>query len=87
MYLCELFLLAHIIYGGVHEAATFYIKYILAIQDVAAMFGVIYIYARRGTTSCFYHRALTTYAWTNNSGVSPSLNVFSPECFVGFMRI
>ena len=43
MYLCELFLLAHVIYGGVLcvGAATFYIKYTLAFQDVAAMFGVI----------------------------------------------
>ena len=44
MYLCELFLLAHVIYGGVLRVgtATFYIKYTLAFQDVAAMFGVIY---------------------------------------------
>ena len=45
MYLCELFLLAHVIYGGVPRvgAAAFYIKYTLAFQDVAAMFGVIYM--------------------------------------------
>ena len=42
MYLCELFLLAHAIYGGVLRvgAATFYT---LAFRDVAAMFGVIYM--------------------------------------------
>ena len=74
----------HVIYDGVPRvgAATFYIKYTLAFQDVAAMFGVIYMLVAAPLAAFITGRCGPFQQLGSKSGKS-----FSPECFVGFMRI